>query len=56
MGGIGKLVIVLRTARIAPGGMPFYVLNRGVGRMQLFRVEKDCADDLIRWAAGEEVL
>ena len=25
-----------RTARVAPGGMVFHVLNRGVGRMQLF--------------------
>lgn len=25
-----------RTARFAPGGMLFHVLNRGVGRMELF--------------------
>ena len=25
-----------RTARIAPGGMAFHVLNHGVARMQLF--------------------
>jgi putative transposase len=30
-----------RTARVAPGGMLFHVLNRGVGRMQVFRAEKD---------------
>jgi putative transposase len=30
-----------RTARIAPGGMVFHVLNRGVGRMQLFGKERD---------------
>ncbi|MFZ5833664.1 MAG: hypothetical protein ACOY3P_26560 [Planctomycetota bacterium] len=30
-----------RTARVAPGGMLFHVLNRGVGRMQIFRAEKD---------------
>ena len=30
-----------RTARIAPGGMVFHVLNRGVGRMRLFLSEAD---------------
>src|SRR5579871_3786700 len=30
-----------RTARIAPGGMVFHVLNRGVGRMQLFTKDRD---------------
>jgi len=30
-----------RTARIAPGGMVFHVLNRGVGRMRLFDKEGD---------------
>jgi putative transposase len=30
-----------RTARIAPGGMIFHVLNRGVGRMRLFRGDAD---------------
>jgi len=30
-----------RTARVAPGGMLFHVLNRGVGRMSIFRKEKD---------------
>ena len=30
-----------RTARIAPGGMVFHVLNRGVGRMKLFSKEAD---------------
>jgi hypothetical protein len=32
-----------RAARVAPGGMLFHVLNRGVGRMQLFGKEKDYA-------------
>src|SRR3972149_1474817 len=32
-----------RAARIAPGGMVFHVLNRGVGRMKLFSKEKDYA-------------
>jgi putative transposase len=30
-----------RTARLAPGGMLFHVLNRGVGRMQIFDDDKD---------------
>ena len=30
-----------RTARVAPGGMVFHVLNRGAGRMQLSRANKD---------------
>ena len=30
-----------RTARIAPGGMVFHVLNRGVGRMNLFAKQGD---------------
>src|SRR5271165_2216212 len=30
-----------RTARIAPGGMVFHVLNRGVARMQLFEKAAD---------------
>ena len=30
-----------RTARIAPGGMVFHVLNRGVGRMRLFNKDRD---------------
>jgi len=32
-----------RTSRIAPGGMVFHVLNRGVGRMQIFEHERDYA-------------
>lgn len=32
-----------RTARVAPGGMVFHVLNRGVGRMQIFDHERDYA-------------
>ena len=30
-----------RTARVAPGGMVFHVLNRGVGRMRLFAKDAD---------------
>ena len=30
-----------RTARIAPGGLIYHVLNRGVGKMTLFRSPKD---------------
>ena len=30
-----------RTARLAPGGMVFHVLNRGVGQMQIFEREND---------------
>ncbi len=30
-----------RTARVAPGGMVFHVLNRGVGRMRLFGEDRD---------------
>jgi putative transposase len=30
-----------RVARIAPGGLIYHVLNRGVGRMTLFRSRKD---------------
>lgn len=32
-----------RTARVAPGGMVFHVLNRGVGRMRLFLKAADFA-------------
>ncbi len=32
-----------RTARIAPGGVVFHVLNRGVGRRTIFRKEQDFA-------------
>ena len=38
-----------RTSRVAPGGMLFHVLNRGVGRMRLF-------DDDDDYAAFERVL
>lgn len=30
-----------RTARQAPGGMVFHVMNRGVGRMRLFEKAAD---------------
>lgn len=30
-----------RIARVAPGGMVFHVLNRGVARMEIFRKDKD---------------
>jgi putative transposase len=32
-----------RIARVAPGGMVYHVLNRGVGRMRLFRDDADYA-------------
>ncbi len=32
-----------RTSRVAPGGMVFHVLNRGVGRMRLFHSDSDYA-------------
>ena len=30
-----------RKARVTPGGLVFHVLNRGVGRRQLFETEAD---------------
>jgi len=30
-----------RAARVAPGGLPFRVLNRGVGKMRLFLKDAD---------------
>jgi hypothetical protein len=30
-----------RTARVAPGGLVYHVLNRSVGRMHMFRKEAD---------------
>jgi putative transposase len=30
-----------RTKRIAPGGMVFHALNRGVGRMNIFSSQRD---------------
>ncbi|MFN0052901.1 MAG: transposase [Planctomycetales bacterium] len=38
-----------RTARVTPGGMVFHVLNRGVGRQQLFAKAED-------YAAFEEII
>ena len=38
-----------RSSRVTPGGMVFHVLNRGVGRMKLFRSDAD-------YRAFEEVL
>ena len=32
-----------RTARVAPGGMVYHVLNRDVGRMRLFHTDADYA-------------
>lgn len=40
-----------RTARVAPGGMVFQVLNRGMGRMQVYCAEKN--DDDFRRVVGE---
>ena len=37
----GRLGAMPRSARVAPGGMVFHVLNRGVGRMRLFDKEGD---------------
>ncbi len=34
---------MLRSGRQAPGGMVFHVLNRGVGRMQIFDGDADYA-------------
>src|SRR3989304_311403 len=41
MRGFGKLAAMPRTARVSPAGILFHVLNRGVGRMRIFRAEKD---------------
>ena len=38
---IDKMGSFGRTARVAPGGMVFHVLNRGVARMQLFEKAAD---------------
>ena len=32
-----------RIARVAPGGIVYHVLNRGVGRMRLFQTDADYA-------------
>jgi REP element-mobilizing transposase RayT len=37
----GKIAVMPRITRVSSGGMLFHVLNRGVGRMQIFRAEKD---------------
>ena len=37
----GTLAGMPRTSRVAPGGMVFHVLNRGVGRRQLFGKDRD---------------
>ena len=41
MGAFDYGLVMPRTARIAPGGMVFHVLNRGVARMQLFEKPAD---------------
>ncbi len=33
---MGKSARMPRAAKVAPGGVLFHVLNRGVGRMELF--------------------
>lgn len=38
---MGRLIGMPRTKRIAPGGMVFHALNRGVGRMKIFSRERD---------------
>ena len=40
-GLVGWDICIPRTARLAPGGMVFHVLNRGVGRMRLFLKDGD---------------
>jgi hypothetical protein len=40
IGEICKNAVIPRTARVSTGGMLFHVLNRDVGRMQIFRSEK----------------
>ena len=40
-GIVGYGVSMPRTARVAPGGMVFHILNRGVARMQLFEKSAD---------------
>ena len=38
----GRFGLMPRTARQAPGGALFHVLNRGVGRMRLFESHSPC--------------
>jgi len=47
--GLRWRVVMPRTSRVAPGGMVFHVLNRGVGRMRLFDVDDDYP---ARWSSG----
>ena len=35
------LFIMARQARVAPGGWTYHVLNRSVGKMEMFRKDKD---------------
>ena len=44
-----KLALMPRAARQVPGGLVYHVLNRGVGRMRLFRTDQD-------YDAFEEIL
>jgi hypothetical protein len=37
----GKSGVMPRTARVAPGGFVYHVLNRSVGRMHMFRKDAD---------------
>ena len=41
MGGLRQSLRIPRTARIAPGGMVFHVLNRGVACMQILEKAGD---------------
>ena len=43
------MLVMPRIARIAPGGMLFHVLNRGVGRMRLFRPRGITKRSLVSW-------
>jgi putative transposase len=37
------LLVMARKARVAPGGWAYHVLNRSVGKMEMFRKDKDYA-------------
>jgi len=40
---LGKIPVMPRARRYAPGGMVFHALNRGVGRMEVFSKDEDYA-------------
>ena len=50
MGERGYSAAMPRTARVAPGGLVFHVLNRSVARLPLFQKAADfAAFDFVRW-------